>query len=121
MLRVLAHIESNLDSYDEEVLQLETPAEQSCFSAYHFHRIFRGMIGESVKSYIRRLRLERAATRLRQGREQITVIAFDSGYDSHEVFSRAFRTQFSMPQTHRIRRPQRIDETRLHLSEHLSL
>ena len=60
MLRVLVHIQQHLD----EPLGLEELARIACFSQYHFHRIFRGMLGESVGEHIRRLRLERAASRL---------------------------------------------------------
>ena len=73
MLRVLVHIQQNLD----EALSLEELAGIAYFSPYHFHRIFRGMLGESVKGHIRRLRLERAATRLKHGNIPVTHIAFE--------------------------------------------
>ncbi|WP_461208321.1 AraC family transcriptional regulator [Desulfocurvus sp. DL9XJH121] len=96
MLRVLTYIESRLAEQGDDGLDLGTLAGVANFSPYHFHRIFRGMIGESVKSYIRRLRLERAAMRLRYGKEPVTGIALDSGYASHEAFSRSFRARFGM-------------------------
>ncbi len=49
------------------------------------------MIGESVGEHVRRLRLERAASRLKHGDTPITMIAFEAGYETHEAFSRAFR------------------------------
>jgi AraC family transcriptional regulator len=61
MLRVLVHIQQNLDA----TLPLEELAAIALFPPFHFHRIFRGLIGESVKEHVRRLRLERAAHRLR--------------------------------------------------------
>ena len=65
------------------------------FSPYHFHRIFRGMVGESVKEHVRRLlRLERSAQRLRDSNDAILEIALDAGYESHESFTRAFRAMF---------------------------
>jgi AraC family transcriptional regulator len=39
----------------------------------------------------RRLRLERAASRLRDGDASVTAIAFEAGYETHEAFTRAFR------------------------------
>ncbi|MCP4633439.1 MAG: helix-turn-helix domain-containing protein, partial [candidate division Zixibacteria bacterium] len=68
----------------------------ACFSPYHFHRIFSGMVGETVKEYIRRLRLERAAVDLKYTSIPVTQIAFDSGYETHESFTRAFRNMFDM-------------------------
>jgi AraC family transcriptional regulator len=67
------------------------------FSQYHFHRVFRGMVGESVKEHIRRLRLERAAHRLRFSGQPVTDIAFDAGYETHESFTRAFHAMFGEP------------------------
>jgi AraC family transcriptional regulator len=90
ILRVLVHIQRHLD--DE--LDLDRLAGVAAFSPYHFHRVFRGMVGESVKSHVRRLRLERAATRLKLSRHPVTTIALDSGYRSHEAFTRAFRELF---------------------------
>lgn len=90
MLRVLLHIQQHLD----EALPLEELAGVAHFSPYHFHRIFRGMIGESVQKHVRRLRLERAAHRLKFTDQPVTRIAFDAGYETHESFTRAFRTMF---------------------------
>lgn len=70
-----------------------TLAEAAGFSAFHFSRMFAGMIGESPGEFLRRLRLERAASAL-QSRERVTKVAFDAGYESLEAFSRAFRAAF---------------------------
>ena len=90
ILRVLVHIQQNLD----EALPLENLAAIAHFSSFHFHRIFRGMVGESVMQYVRRLRLERAAQRLKHSDQPVTMIAFEAGYEAHEAFTRAFRSAF---------------------------
>lgn len=90
MLRVLVHIQRHLD----DDLSLDELARVANFSPYHFHRVFRGMVGESVAEHVRRLRLERAAQRLKVGQEAVTNIAFDAGYQTHESFTRAFRAMF---------------------------
>jgi AraC family transcriptional regulator len=90
MLRVLVHIQRHLD----EALCLETLAELACFSPFHFHRIFQGMVGESVMAHVRRLRLERAALRLKHTDQPVTRIAFEAGYETHEAFTRAFHAMF---------------------------
>lgn len=92
ILRVLVYIQENLD--DE--LKLEKLARVACFSSYHFHRIFRGMVGESVHEHVRRLRLERAAMRLKTSSVPVTFIALETGYETHESFIRAFRGMFGM-------------------------
>jgi AraC family transcriptional regulator len=47
-----------------------------------------------VKEYIRRLRIERAAYRLKVSEETILHIALDAGFKTHESFTRAFQRQF---------------------------
>jgi AraC family transcriptional regulator len=87
ILNVLVFIQKNLD----EELTLEEYARVAHFSPYHFHRIFRGMVGESLAEHMRRLRLERAATRLKRTNRTIIEIALEAGYETHEAFTRAFR------------------------------
>ncbi len=90
IIRVLVHIQQHLD----EELTLAELADIACFSAFHFHRVFRGMVGEPLGEHIRRIRLERAASRLRFGQQPVLQIALDAGYETHESFTRAFRVLF---------------------------
>jgi AraC family transcriptional regulator len=103
--RVIAHVASHLD----EALALEAMAAQAGLSPFHFHRVFRGMVGETPLELTRRLRLERAAWRLRDKERAVTEIAFDAGYETHEAFSRAFRVSYAeSPTAFRRRRRARI-------------
>jgi len=92
MDKVLEYIHEHLDGE----LSLEQVANVACFSPYHFHRIFGGMVGESLKSYIRRLRLQRAAVKLKQSSDAVTQIAFEAGFETHESFTRAFNKMFGL-------------------------
>lgn len=94
--RVLSFIQDHLD----QPLHLQTLADVACFSPYHFHRIFRGMMGEGVKEHVRRLRMEAAAQRLAGTDDQVIHIALDAGYESHEAFSRAFKRQWGCAPSH---------------------
>jgi AraC family transcriptional regulator len=105
LLRVLVHIHQHLD----DPLSLEELAQLACLSPCHFHRVFTGMIGESVKGHIRRLRLERAAWRLKLENNAIIQIALEAGYESHEAFTRAFRSNFKVTPTEYRRRKQLPD------------
>lgn len=96
ILGVLVFIQKNLD----EELPLEQYARVAHFSPYHFHRIFRGMVGESLQEHIRRLRLERAATRLKRTDRSVLEIALEAGYETHEAFTRAFRTFSGVSPSH---------------------
>ena len=90
MLAVLKHIQSHLD----DKLSLAALAEIARFSPTHFHRIFKGMLGETVVEHIRRIRLERAAIRLACRQSTVTEAAFDAGYETLESFSRSFSRLF---------------------------
>lgn len=95
ILRVQLFIEEHLD----EELSLDRLAEVALLSQFHFHRIFRAMVGEGVAEYVRRIRLETSAIRLKSTSESVTRIALDAGYSSHEAFTRAFRRRFDMSPT----------------------
>jgi AraC family transcriptional regulator len=102
----IEHIAGHLD----DALELDALARLACLSPFHFHRVFRGMVGETPLELARRLRLERAAWRLRDEERAITEIAFDAGYEAHEAFSRAFRAAYSTsPSGFRLRTYPRIE------------
>ncbi len=92
MARVLAYIQQQLDA----PLALEDLAERARISPFHFHHVFTGMMGETPMGHVRRLRLERAALRLKEGRRPVIDIALEAGYETHEAFSRAFKNAFGV-------------------------
>jgi AraC family transcriptional regulator len=103
--RVIEHVHAHLD----EALDLETLASGACLSPFHFHRVFRGMVGETPVELIRRLRMERAAWQLIHTDRPVTAIAFDAGYETHEAFTRSFRAQYdASPSGFRRRKNPRI-------------
>jgi AraC family transcriptional regulator len=70
---------------------VESLAAVANMSAYHFHRVFRKVMGETVNATMRRVRLSLAADRLAGGCESVGRIAESAGYESPQAFSRAFR------------------------------
>ncbi len=81
----------------ERDLTLEEIAEVAAFSVFHFHRIFKAVVGETVAGFTRRLRLELAANHLLSRQtEDITTIAFACGFSSSQNFAKAFRQHFDM-------------------------
>ncbi|HEU4997181.1 MAG TPA: AraC family transcriptional regulator [Gemmatimonadaceae bacterium] len=79
----------------DDALDLESIATGVCLSPFHFHRIFRGMTGETPLELTRRLRLERAAWQLVESDRPVIEIAFGAGYEAHEAFTRAFRAAYA--------------------------
>lgn len=90
MRDALHHIQRHLD----ESMSPAELAKVACFAPHHFHRVFKGMIGETIMEHVRRLRLERAAWRLTFTEQSVTDIAFDAQYENHESFTRAFGRMF---------------------------
>jgi AraC-like DNA-binding protein len=58
--RVMDYVQAHLD----EDLTLEKLAGVAAFSPFHFHRVFASITGETLSDFIRRVRLERAASGL---------------------------------------------------------
>src|SRR5262245_16370072 len=78
----------------DQALDLQALARGAALSPFHFHRVFRGAIGETPLELHRRLRMERAAWSLLQEEAPVTEVAFAAGYETHESFTRAFRLYY---------------------------
>lgn len=87
--RVMDYIDIHLD----QPLELKSIAEIANFSPFHFHRIFTFLIGETPIDYIQRLRIEKAACRLRENMDiSISEIADSCGFCTVSLFSRVFKS-----------------------------
>ena len=94
--KVVAHIEKHLN----ETLTVDQLSEIACLSPYHFHRVFKAEIGESVHEHIKRLRLENAAVRLKYSDSSIDQISFGVGYERSTSFTKAFKQHFGQSPRH---------------------
>jgi len=107
--RVIQYIEANLANK----ISLTDVAEVSCFSVYHFHRIFSATMGETVNDYIARRRLECAANLLIFRTElSITEVALSSGFSSSANFSKAVKLHFGCSPSE-IRNPEKIKNSKI--------
>src|SRR5207248_7397248 len=85
------HIKGHL----AEPLPIGELARLAHFSPFHFHRIFRSIVGEPLHAFIRRLRLEQAVFRMQHGpKATLTAIALQTGFASSSDFSRAFKQAY---------------------------
>lgn len=92
--RVLHRVQSDLDA----PWDLARMAEVAGYQHHHFARLFGNVAGEPPASYVRRLRLERAAGDLLRGLP-VAHVAERALYRSGEAFSRAFKRQFGLVPT----------------------
>ena len=85
-----------LNHIDEEIT-VEDISNYCCFSRYYFSRIFKMETGESIYEFIKRVRMERSAFRLKVEKDRsITDIGSAYGYSSSN-YSSAFKKHHNMP------------------------
>ncbi|MCF6330585.1 MAG: AraC family transcriptional regulator [Sulfurimonas sp.] len=93
--KVLYYIETHL----KDDLDLETLAKVAGYSRYHFCRIFKASVGESVISYYTRLRVEIASLKVMSYNKSIIEVALEAGYETPNGFNKAFKKIFGMTPT----------------------
>lgn len=90
---VVDHVLTHLDSR----LQLNDLARVARFSPFHFHRIFRSIMGETLADFVKRARLERSIVLLSSPeRLDLITVAMRCGFASPSAFSRAFRDRYGV-------------------------
>jgi AraC family transcriptional regulator len=94
--QLVVHAIEHLCATLDEALDIGELGRRACLSPLHFHRIFRGLAGETPAELHRRLRLERAAYRLATSDQPVTRLAFEAGYGTHESFTRAFAAAYGV-------------------------
>lgn len=86
MQKALDYIDKNIDGN----ISLYDISCEAGFSVPHFYRLFKKLTGDTVCSYMLRRKLSLAAKDIRDSRKSISSIAFEYGFESHDVFTRAF-------------------------------
>ncbi len=89
-------VKQYIHEHIDEPLNRQVLAGVAGFSVPHLHRIFTAETGESIASYVRRVRLERAGRKLRVDAIDITEVALAAGYHTHAAFGKAFKQQFGL-------------------------
>ena len=82
-----------------EKLTVENIANAVYFSKYHYQRLFREAVGDSVMEYVTKRKLTLAGKTLLESKSSIIDIAFQYGYDSREVFTRSFKAYMGVSPT----------------------
>jgi AraC family transcriptional regulator len=89
--RAIDHVVRNLAG----PLRLEDVSRAACFSPFHFHRVFKGLVGETLNQFVKRQRLERALYLMSHApKRSLTDVALDCGFSSSSDFSRSFKQRF---------------------------
>lgn len=80
-----------IDDHLEEQLSLDRISKASFYSSFHFHRIFKMIMKETVHEYLVRLKMEKSALLLLHKNLSIGEISRLVGYGSTAAFSRSFK------------------------------
>lgn len=93
--RVFEYIEKNLDAN----LSLTTIADIAFFSPFHFHRVFKGITGETLNEYITRRRVEKAALELLHKNVAVSEAGLKYGFADNSSFTRTFKKFYGVSPT----------------------
>ncbi|WP_312699043.1 AraC family transcriptional regulator [Sedimentibacter sp.] len=102
VIRMQDYIHQNINNN----LSIDEICSESGYSKRHSLRIFKELLNKTIFEYIRDLRLSMATGKLIDSgnKERIIEIALDSGFESHEGFTKAFNNHFGvLPQNYRNR------------------
>lgn len=94
-IRLVNKSEDYIEGHLDETIFLKNLANHANLSEFHFHRIFKKYANETLKNFITRFKLERAAMYMQINSSQsLTTIALKYGYNDSSSFSKAFKRQF---------------------------
>lgn len=85
-----------INTHLDQEIRLDTLADISCLSPYHFHRILKAFLGEPIGAFIVRKRVETAARLLLYSDMSIGEIAVRVGYEEHSSFSKTFKHYYGI-------------------------
>ncbi len=89
---VLRYLETRTDAAHS----IADLARVARLSPFHFLRTFKQVTGVTPHQWLVRARLRDAARRLADGRERVTDIALDAGFEDLSNFVRSFRSEFGV-------------------------
>lgn len=85
-----------IEAHMDEKIGLSDLACVAHFSPWYCYRLFQEHTGFTPSNYLRRLRLSRAALRLKNDGARIIDAAFELGFGSADGFTRAFYREFGL-------------------------
>ncbi len=94
MAKVMEVIEKHLS--DEE-FSIEQFGKEVGMSRVQLHRKLKALTGKSASNFVRSIRLAEARTMIKEGRGNISEIAYSVGFSSPQYFTRCFKEEYGYP------------------------
>ncbi len=111
--RVVRHVREN----PAGDLSLNALAAIAHFSPFHFHRLFKSAVGETLNHFVQRTRVEYAVRLVASAPDRtLTGIALDAGFSALAPFSRAFKEVYGIAPSRWDRRT-RLQERKIHQAD----
>lgn len=92
----LNYIEENIT----QPISLYEISKVAGYSVPQFYRWFKKLTGDTVGEYLVRRRTSMAAVDLKESTKSISEIAYDYGFESHDVFTRTFKRVYGVTPSH---------------------
>lgn len=92
VLEAVRYIESRLD----QKISIDEIVNVAGYSKFHFQRLFHQVTNRTLGQYIMGRKLTEAAKVIRKKKYRIIDVSYMFGFESHETFTRAFKTWFDV-------------------------
>lgn len=89
-----------IEDHLEEEITIDTLANLAKLSPFYYQRLFSRLVKKPVREYVKFRRLAHASELLPNKKRRILDIAIESGFNSHETFTRAFKEAYGMTPEH---------------------
>ena len=93
-----------LQNHYTDAIDLRHIADAANYSPWHWHRVYRDLMGETLHTTVKWMRLHRAAWLIAYTDKPVADIARECGYSNAQSFARSFRDEYGLsPQQYRAR------------------
>ena len=92
----MAQIRQYIEKAYHENITLTSLAEEYHMDASYLSRVFSQTYGETIITYLTRIRMEQAMELMKDEEKKLETISFLVGYDDYNYFSRVFRKKVGL-------------------------
>ena len=85
------------DNISDPDFNVEFLAKSICVSRAQIHRKMKEMTGINISDLIRNIRLEQAGRMIKEGKANVSQVAYSLGFNNLSHFSKAFKDHYGIP------------------------